>query len=232
MRDSFINGIIDDLFDLLYPVSCLVCGDRMLKSSYLCPYCLDHAFVHTDREGYESDSGFILPDWISMQESLWHFDKGGYLQELLHHLKYSGLVDLGRVLGKELGYKLEHHEMMQQFEKPRLMPVPIHSKRYRRRGYNQAELIARGIAEVTGAGLIPGEVVTRVKNTPTQTGLDAKIRRRNIADAFSCVQPQALREKDILIVDDVITTGATVMELASLLGREAKSVGIVTVARA
>jgi len=232
MLVKLIKTFRDDLTGLLYPVTCLVCGDRLRDQTHLCSYCLNYAFVPFEREGRESGGGMILPDWIAMQDALWEFDKGGYLQDVLHHLKYNGLEKLGRALGRQLGGKLRHNYWMAPLEDSLLLPVPLHSSRQRKRGYNQASLIAGGVAEVTGAETVGSNAVIRIRNTATQTGLNARVRRKNIGGAFHLVQSEQFRNRPVIIIDDVITTGATVMELASLIRPEAACIGIVTVAKA
>ncbi|MDG5765956.1 ComF family protein [Balneolales bacterium ANBcel1] len=224
--------VLNDILDLLYPVTCLVCGDRMQNGAHLCHYCRDHAFVRSDRGGMESEAGFILPDWIVVQESLWEFDKGGYLQDVLHQLKYGGLAALGRALGRSLGNTLLANSLLIPVAGVKLLPVPLHPARQRKRGYNQAELIAEGAAGVTGSEVLNGNVMKRVKKTRTQTGLNAQKRRKNLDGAFRLEDPGRIRDERVLLIDDVITTGATVMALAQEIRQDAKAVGIATVARA
>jgi ComF family protein len=221
-----------DIFDLLYPVSCLVCGDRLNDQRHLCSYCLRHAFVPTNEEGRESSQGLVLPEWVAMQESLWEFDKGGFLQDVLHHVKYSGLADLAVALGEELGYKLLGNRFLTVSSDVVLLPVPLHPYRQRKRGYNQSVLIAGGISNVTGAQVAPGRAVRRIRNTRTQTGLNASSRRKNLSGAFELVDADLFRGRDVIVVDDVITTGATVFELSGQVRGQCCRIGVATVARA
>lgn len=227
-----VSGLGSDLLELLYPVCCLVCGDRLPDKRYLCSYCLNYAFEPADSGNHESSPGLVLPDRITMQMALWEFDKGGYLQDVLHHLKYSGLAELGLALGRELGYAVQNNRWMDVGDQTVLLPVPLHASRQRKRGYNQSALIASGIAAVTGAEPVDDKVLVRVKNTRTQTGLPAGVRRENISGAFQMNRSEPFAGRDVLIVDDVITTGATVMELSSLIENIAGRVGIATIARA
>ncbi len=221
-----------DLFELLYPVSCLVCGDRLSDQSHLCSFCMDYAFQPSNQEGRESCEGIILPDWITMQDALWEFDKGGFLQDVLHHVKYSGLAELGIVLGKRMGRKLKDNKYIRVSESSVLLPVPLHSKRQRKRGYNQSALIAEGISKVTGAVMADRGEVIRTRNTRTQTGLNAESRRKNLAEAFCLGNTDFFRGKTVVIVDDVITTGATAFELASKVRPFCGPIGVATIARA
>ncbi len=225
-------GIGNDLFELLYPVSCLVCGDRLSDDSYLCTYCADYAFQSSNEENRESSEGLILPDWIAVQDALWEFDKGGYLQDVLHHVKYSGLASLGVFLGEKLGYKLLKNRFISISDETVLLPVPLHPSRQRKRGYNQSALIASGISGVTGACVADEGAMQRIKNTRTQTGLHAGSRRKNLSGAFLLVDADVFRDKAVIIVDDVITTGATVFELAEQIRVTSRKIGIATIARA
>ena len=221
-----------DLFDLLYPVSCLVCGDRQVDRCHLCTYCLDHAFEPSNEDGRESSEGLVLPEWITMQHTLWEFDKGGFLQDVLHHVKYSGLADMGVTLGEKLGKELLNNRYLRVSHETILLPVPLHPARERKRGYNQSFLIAFGIANMTGAEIAPHGAVQRIRNTRTQTGLNASNRRKNLSGAFTIREQQAFVNRDVIIVDDVITTGATVFELASLIRGYCGKIGVATIARA
>lgn len=224
--------ILEDLSGLLYPVTCLVCGDRLGDNAYLCGYCMDHAFPVSGEQGWESGTGMVLPEWIAMQEALWEFDKGGYLQDVLHHLKYSGLADLGRLLGERLGYRLMRNRFMAVSHRTVLLPVPLHPARQRKRGYNQSTLIADGIATVTGAQTAMNGAVVRASNTRTQTGLSAMARKENLKGVFHLRDVEPFRRREVIIVDDVITTGATAFELAGQIRRFTLKTGVATIARA
>ena len=228
----WLFGLGQDVFDLLYPVSCLVCGDRLTDKGHLCTYCINYAFQPANTEGAESSKGMVLPDWIAMQDVLWEFDKGGFLQDVLHHLKYGGLAELGILLGRQLGYKLKKNIWLHISEDTVLLPVPLHPTRQNKRGYNQSELIARGISEITGSVAAGKSSVARVRNTRSQTGLNAHLRKKNLHGAFQIHDMELFRDKQVIIVDDVITTGATVFELAGIIRESAGQIGIASVARA
>lgn len=230
---GYFKTLGSDIFDLLYPVSCLVCGDRLFHdNSHICTYCLDYAFEPANQEYRESCDGLIIPDWITMQDSLWEFDKGGYLQDVLHHLKYSGVSELGRVLGRKLSLKLRKNPFFDLDEEVLLLPVPLHPSRQRKRGYNQSAMIAEGISKATGAEIVDKSAIKRIKNTRTQTGLSSASRKNNIAGAFQLAKPEVFQSGRVLIIDDVITTGATMLELAGVVRPLCDHIGLATVARA
>ncbi|MBP3191054.1 ComF family protein [Natronogracilivirga saccharolytica] len=167
-----------------------------------------------------------------MQDSLWEFDKGGYLQDVLHHLKYSGVSELGRVLGRKLSLKLRKNPFFDLDEEVLLLPVPLHPSRQRKRGYNQSAMIAEGISKATGAEIVDQSAIKRIKNTRTQTGLSSASRKNNIAGAFQLAKPEVFQSGRVLIIDDVITTGATMLELAGVVRPLCDHIGLATVARA
>jgi len=156
--------------------------------------------------------------------SLFRYDDD--IIKLVHQLKFSGKISFARSIGEMLLAQLRNTE-----EQPDcLLPVPLHASRMRQRGYNQSIEISRVLAK---AMALPIEItaIKRHRSTLAQTGLNAKQRKKNIRGAFSVVGQ--LNYQHILIIDDVMTTGATVNELAALLKKNgAVRVGILCIARA
>ncbi len=173
-----------------------------------------------------------MPETISFQFALWNFDKGGFLQDLLHALKYNQLSGVGVDLGRTLGAALCDHNILND-DSWLIVPVPLHQKRKKKRGYNQARKIAKGVCASTGCTLIDEQIVTRVKHTATQTGFSLEKRNKNIASAFAVKDLSGLSGAVCLIIDDVFTTGATTFELAGTLVKAGvRKIGIATVAQA
>jgi len=190
------------MISILFPPVCFACGHATVSAGrLLCPYCL--------MDGLQPaipDPNVILPEGIDWRVSAWQFDKNGIIQHLLHGLKYGQLPRLGEELGEEAARRAGLG--------PRLVvPVPLHPKRLRTRGYNQAEAIARGVARATGGEVLADGVVIRTRHTRTQTGFSLDQRRSNLSGAFRCLDPDRLAGRDLLLVDDVFTTGATLFEL-------------------
>jgi ComF family protein len=153
---------------------------------------------------------------IAQLISLYHFEKEGILQSIIHQLKYNGTTKLGIELGRKLGEKL-HYELAGVYVDG-VIPVPLHPTKFRERGYNQSEYIARGICQATGIP-VQTEVLKRHKYTSSQTQLTAVERKENVGDAFA-LHPRAksvVEGRTFLIVDDVITTGATIEACAESL---------------
>jgi ComF family protein len=128
---------------------------------------------------------------------------------LIHSLKYQGNLAMAAVLG-ELFNTLVDTVSLPDF----IVPMPLHPSRLRERGFNQAMEIARSVSRCCGAALLP-EACKRIKNTPSQTGLPWKEREKNIKNAFTC--EASFVGKHIVILDDVLTTGATLNELAKVI---------------
>ncbi|MEX0779141.1 MAG: ComF family protein [Balneolales bacterium] len=175
----------------------------------------------------------FLPEHILFQDALWKYDKSGYIQEILVQLKYHGMGKLGGQLGSLLGFHLLSNPAFRQSKDYILIPVPLHTSRKRKRGYNQALLIAEGISSVTNIPVLEERCITRIRNTQSQTGFNLDKRMQNIKDAFKVNKPEALSGRIPILVDDVFTTGTTTFELsAAIMPYSKHEMGIVTVAMA
>ncbi|MCC5904943.1 MAG: ComF family protein [Balneolaceae bacterium] len=168
---------------------------------------------------------------------MWYFDKGGYLQKLLHDLKYHHLkgvgVELGECLGRAFLNNLDS-SIREEFAlvKPLLVPVPLYKSRQRKRGYNQARAMAEGVARVTSWPVSREGLIIRKKNTKTQTGLNSHERENNLSGAFEVTDSAELQDKFLILIDDVFTTGSTTFEVAKTVLNDEEKAGILTVAKA
>jgi ComF family protein len=152
---------------------------------------------------------------VSHFVAAWYFEREGPLRTLMHRLKYGGMTSIGLEFGRVLGSRVREAGLG---ESDMIVPVPLHASRMRERGFNQCEYIARGVSAVTGCPLRTG-VLRRTRFTPTQTPLGHGERRENLRDAFA-LTAHALRAVDgrtVLLVDDVVTTGATMRSCAGAL---------------
>lgn len=134
------------------------------------------------------------------------FEKDHPIRETMHRMKYADQPMIGYQLGRQAAIEFQYADFFEGIDL--MVPMPLHPRRLRERGYNQSEFIARGISEVTD---IPVDTthVTRVKNTPKQALQDGEGRKTNVAEAFAVNHPEQLYHKHILLVDDLITTGET-----------------------
>jgi ComF family protein len=214
-----ITKLSGEVSGLVFPPVCACCGRLTIqRDDIICEQCLATQF-----EFYKPGDEIILPEHVAFRFSLWKFDKLGYLQDLLHKLKYDHLTGVGSALGREVGKQLlnsgliEKHFNDMETDNFVIVPVPLFAKRHRKRGYNQSRIIGNGVQSITNIPVIREGAVIRKKNTATQTGLNSDERIKNLSSAFRVKMPALLQGKIPLIVDDVYTTGATTFELAACL---------------
>lgn len=208
---------ISDLLSLLFPNLCCGCN-RHLRSgeAQLCSSCLYH-LPFTDHHLHQ-ENRVARQFWgrvpCTAAMALLYFKKGGTVQQLIHHLKYSDRQDLGIRMGNLLGEKLLIAPSFQGLDL--LIPVPLHKKRARERGYNQSVCIATGIAQVLK---LPVSTLHLLRKTATssQTNKGRYLRYENMYSAFEVCHPEQLKGKHLLLVDDVLTTGATLEACATTL---------------
>lgn len=202
------RSILGSFIDFVYPPLCLVC-ESLLRDGrrQVCDTCWRSMALARDHPGLIDEVRHKLGEDVDDVRAAFVFQKTGPLQKLVHALKYEKMEDVGLLLGERVG-----EELKEWGDRPDLLiPVPLHRAKERERGYNQAELVARGCASQAG-GRVETRCLRRVRNTRTQTKLSIEERRLNVADVFE-VAPAFSRMvagADVLIVDDVITTGATI----------------------
>lgn len=203
----FLRKARSALLDFVYPPLCISCG-ALLDSGgeHVCPDCWS-AIKRATRNlplFLETRRRLVASGAIAELVSLFVFEKEGPFQAIVHALKYSGIQQVGIELGRRVGSVV--HEA--GIRADAVVPVPLHKRKLRERGFNQSLLIARGISEVLGIP-VRSDLVRRSKWTQTQTALSKEERQKNVEGAFECrtVQAEGLC---VLVVDDVITTGATV----------------------
>lgn len=198
------------LFNLFYPHTCVACGQALLAGeNVVCYRCV----ADMPETGFWKDSNNRLAQrfWgrvtIQGAAALYRFNKGSGVQQLIHELKYRGRKDVGEYAGRLTGHRLlEEGSVIKNIDL--VVPVPLHWKKQRQRGYNQCDYFASGIAEVLGKPWLPDAVIRNSENV-SQTQMDRFERWVNVASIFSIQNPAALSGKHILLVDDVMTTGAT-----------------------
>lgn len=202
--------------------TCSICGERLLS-----PY----AFL-AEAEARCGLCRRIEPPFV---KAVAYGSYEGGLRELIHILKYGQVRPAANVLGRMLAEVIVDLERAFGHSTVVVVPVPLHARRLRQRGFNHSELIARAALKFrpTGDGLIlNAKILERRRDTQSQTGLTRHQRRENIRGAFFVSTPEALSGREVLVVDDVFTTGTTVSECARVLLRAgASKVWIATVAR-
>lgn len=209
--------ILHDFFALLFPDLCRACADSLVAGEkYICTACL-YDLPYTDFHLYADNIVARLfwgrvPCHAAM--AMLYFRKGSRVQQLIHQLKYKDQTDLGITLGKMLGERLAMHADYHQAEV--ILPVPLHPKKERSRGYNQSRTIADGIALVLQLP-VSSSYLLRERQTSTQTKKNRYRRFENMKSVFAVPNPQTLAGKHVLLVDDVITTGATLEACTQVL---------------
>jgi ComF family protein len=214
---TLTNRLAAPLLDFLYPPVCVVCNRLMPDGGQkVCTDCWNAIPPVTQHLPlYQETRAKLLAEGnISGLVSCFVFKKEGPFQHIAHALKYKEYKSLGIDLGTRLGEVLEDGN----FEVDILIPVPLHRIKYRERGFNQSEYIARGIASIMGKPVV-ANAVCRARHTRTQTRLNIEERRKNMDHAFELnpLSSDILSEQKCLLVDDVITTGATANSCAQVL---------------
>lgn len=199
------NGCLD----WLLPAYCSACRkNKIIPRHPVCYQCLaelsETEYDVADQNKLEKIFWGRIP--LQTAISLYPLKKGSSLQKILHQAKYHHCPTIGIFLGKLAGKKLTYHPILQDIDA--LIPLPLHPSKQRKRGYNQAEKICQGISMTTG---IPvwNNLVIRNQSTETQTRKDRGERWENMSGKFSLRHHKAAHNKHLLLIDDVITTGAT-----------------------
>ncbi len=222
--------LIDDFLQFFYPDLCVACGQILNKQEkVLCAQC----FFHLPRTEFHKDHENPVSQlfWgrvrIESAAAFFYFNKGSAYQHLIHKLKYNSRADIGIELGKMFGAELRKSIFAQA---DLIVPVPLHPKKMRIRGYNQSEKIAQGLSAtlnlpVNTTSLIKGE------STQTQTRKSRFERFQNVEGKFLIGKDHCLEGKHIILADDVVTTGSTLESCAlTILEVKGTKVSILTLA--
>ncbi len=209
-----LHKIFNNILNFVLPNSCISCQTSIgAEEKYLCPKCFGG--LEPYRESHPWQEERISDGTIDNSLSAFWFREGQPIQPLLHAMKYSKMRGVGVMLGNELG------KIIASIDDERfsyVLPVPLHKAKYRDRTYNQSEYIAKGVSQILNAETINDGVI-RTRFTGTQTKLSKSERKENVSGAFE-VNPKHAEKicgRNILLIDDVITTGATILECASAL---------------
>ncbi|MBR6438435.1 MAG: ComF family protein [Bacteroidales bacterium] len=223
--------LLKSLLNLLFPRVCAACGTLLLEGEdTVCTTC---RFL-LPKTGYELHPDNPLAQMFYGQMSFnavtaeFFFSKTGKVQHLVHGLKYHGCRENGIFLGQEIGKSLLKAPNYQGIDF--IIPVPLHPKKEKIRGYNQSHVIAEGISEIMNVP-IAEKRLERSVFTATQTKKSRDERWENVKDIFELKNAEKLRNRHVLLVDDVLTTGATLMSAGKALMRvEGIKISVATVA--
>ena len=202
-------GILNDLWNLFFPRYCVSCGELLGRhEECLCMSCLvklPRMSVY-QRSAGEVEKVFWGKYPIEKATAFLYYTKGSDVRSILYGMKYYGDYRLAFFLGKCMAREFLEDSFFDGIDC--LVPVPLHADRQRWRGYNQSEALAQGIATITGLPVCT-DALSRHSPTDTQTDKSLYDRWLNVKGVFSVQKPTELRNKHILLIDDVLTTGAT-----------------------
>jgi len=204
-----ISQYFSNFKELLFPNICHSCGGNLSANEtvicVLCEYSLPKTNFHK-----HADNPIARKFWgrlpFQNATSLFYFDKGNKVQHLIHQLKYRDKKEIGNKLGEMLGNDLIMEDSYTDIKF--VLPIPLHEKKQKIRGYNQSEYFAAGIAEGMKISYDTG-IIYRALHTETQTGKNRLERWENVKDAFYIQNAEKVENTHVLLVDDVLTTGAT-----------------------
>ena len=219
------------LINLLFPRVCAGCGNILLEGEdTVCTTC---RFL-LPKTGYENNPDNPLAQMFYGQMPFnavmaeFFFSKTGKVQHLIHGLKYHHCRENGMFLGQEIGKSLLKATDYQGIDC--IVPIPLHPKKEKIRGYNQSHVIAEGISEIMNIPIVE-KCLVRSVFTDTQTHKTRDERYQNVKDIFKIENPEILENKHVLLVDDVLTTGATLMSAGkALLQVKGIKISVATVA--
>ena len=227
------RNLADDLFSLFFPNLCLGCGRPLIRGEdticSICHFHLPKTHFHND-----PDNALNKVFWgrvnLEAVAAYVYFQKGSTVQHLLHQLKYKGRQEIGLRIGKWYGQELRYAGVFREVEL--VVPVPLHPNKLRKRGYNQSRVFAEGLVSVMTAKL-EDHCLYRKVDSKTQTRKTRYNRWENVENIFAVRNPEKLQGKHVLLVDDVITTGATLEACArALLEVPGVKISVVTIAYA
>jgi ComF family protein len=209
MKDGGFRTLFDSFMHLWYPELCVSCSGALnAGEQYLCLDCmlnLPKTNFHNYRQNpAEKIFWGRLP--VEMAASYLHFEKAAGVQQMMHQIKYKGKKDLAKILGTWYGTDLSPVPELRDLDY--IIPVPLHPSKQKIRGFNQSEWFATGLSETMKIPVMSGNLV-RMKNSDTQTRKSRYKRWENVHEIFHVADPDLIKNKHLLLVDDVVTTGAT-----------------------
>ncbi|MDR2971422.1 MAG: ComF family protein [Bacteroidales bacterium] len=221
------------LLNFFYPRICISCGNVLLpQEQFFCLHCLYNFPETRYHEFDDSPLSQLFLGRVKVENvgAFLFYKKGNQTQKILHQLKYHGVKEVGEFLGNIYGTQLINREKWKTIEM--ILPIPLHKKKEKKRGYNQSEWIAKGLS----AGMqIPyhTNLLLRTEFTETQTKKNRFHRWENVKEVFHLTDFNALANKHVLLCDDVLTTGATLeAAIQKLLAVPSVKVSVATLATA
>lgn len=210
-------SLLQRFFDLVAPRTCCVCGRRLAAEEDTICLCCNLRLPRTNYVDSPQDNEMAKCFWGRVEHlqkavAMFFHDGGSQVSYPIYRLKYFHQPDLGWALGRLMGRELEGSGFFDDIDI--IVPVPLSPDRQRERGYNQSELIAQGMADVCHKPVVPG-VMVRQNFVGSQTKKDRWERNQGVKDAFRVVNADKISNCHVLIVDDIVTTGATITACAN-----------------
>lgn len=206
---------ISDLIDLIFPRRCAVCGEVLSRQErYICLNCLYTLPKIEAHHKIEIEQAFWGKVDIERATSFMYYRKGSPYNALMHKLKYDNSPEIGIYIAEMAAKELLESDFFNGIT--RIVPLPLSKSKQRKRGYNQSEYIAKGVSNVTGIPIDTRLIVRDIPNE-TQTHKNRDERWENVKDIFSVTIPYTLNNEHILLVDDILTTGATLCSCATTM---------------
>ena len=204
-----VSSYLNDFAHLFFPHTCEGCGtDTLENDTLLCAACLlqlpETGFISVPDNPVEKI--FYGRIKVEAAGSAFYFNQDSLMQHLIKELKYRGNKEVGFYLGKLLGYQLAQTERFNNIDA--IIALPLNARKEKKRGYNQAAAIAEGITEIWQKPVLTNSVERKIF-TETQTHKDRISRWQSMKDVFAVTNAAALSNKHILLIDDIVTTGAT-----------------------
>ena len=209
---------ITRILDFISPRLCVVCGQRLAPTERsLCSVCLFH-LPRTDFHQKPLDNPMAQLFWglapIEKAAALFYYHPHSETAQLVYRLKYNNRPDIGEDIGRVMANELQAANFFSDIDV--LLPVPLASKRLRQRGYNQSEQLAKGISDITQLPIVT-KALRRKHFQQSQTTLNRWQRQENVEDTFWLKDGSQLQDKHVLLIDDICTTGATLISCANTL---------------
>ena len=209
---------ITRILDFISPRLCVVCGQRLAPTERsLCSVCLFH-LPRTNFQQKPLDNPMAQLFWklapIQKAAALFYYHPHSETAQLVYRLKYNNRPDIGEDMGRVMANELQAADFFSDIDV--LLPVPLANKRLRQRGYNQSEQLAIGIRDITHLPIV-NKALRRKHFQQSQTMLNRWQRQENVTDTFHLVDDSLLHNKHVLLIDDICTTGATLIACANVL---------------
>lgn len=217
LQNTLQNTWLKDLIGLVYPDICCSCDRRLAQSEDLiCLQCLFDLPKTDYPRDTENPIAKRLAGRIPFEQAtaMFTFSKKGKIQNMMYHLKYQGRYRIGVLLGELFGAELLTLPHWQSVSA--IVPIPLHPKKYKKRGYNQSDAIAEGMSKKMHIPYLPNAII-RNTNTQTQTKKSKEERWKNVEQIFDIQYPELLENQHVLLLDDVITTGSTMEACAEIM---------------